>query len=44
MLNNIKRIDDTKILINMDDKLPDYMTWKNVIILITCIIKGDGKL
>ena len=26
MLNNIKRIDDTKILINMDDKLPDYMT------------------
>ena len=43
MLDNIKRIDDTKILINMDNELPDYMTLKNVVILITCIIKGDGK-
>ena len=29
-------------MIDTDDKLPDYVTLKNVVILITCI-KGDGK-
>ena len=35
--------DDTKILIDTDDKLADYNTFKNAVILITCIIKDDGK-
>ena len=33
-----KKYDDTKILIDTDDKLPD-ITLKNVAILVTCIKK-----
>ena len=36
----IVKFDDTKILIDSVDKLPDYITLKNVVI-ITCIIKDD---
>ena len=39
----IEKFDNTKILIGTDDKLPDDITLKNVAILITCVIKGDGK-
>ena len=39
----IVKCDDTKILNDIDDKLPDYNTLKYVVILITCIIKDDGK-
>ena len=39
----IIKFDDTKILIDTDDKLPGYITLENVVILITCIIKHDGK-
>ena len=43
MINkNNKLLDDTKILINRDDKLPDDITFKNVVILMTCVIK-DGN-
>ena len=28
---------------NIDEKLPDYIILKNVMILITCIIKVDAK-
>ena len=48
VLDNIKeamgivKLVDTNILFDMDDKLPDYITLKNVVILITCIIKDDG--
>ena len=38
----IKKFDNTKTLIGTDDKLPDDITLKNVI-LITCVIKGNGK-
>ena len=38
----IVKLDDTKILIHTDDKLPDYITLKNIVILITYIIKDDG--
>ena len=38
----IVKLVDTNILFDMDDKLPDYITLKNVVILITCIIKDDG--
>ena len=39
----IVKFDNTKILIDTDDKLQDYITLKNVVILITCIIKDDDK-
>ena len=39
----IEKFDNTKILINTDDKLPDDITFKNVAILITSVIKDDGK-
>ena len=39
----IEKIDDAEILIETDAKLPDNITLKNVVILISCIIKdGDS--
>ena len=38
-----KKFDDTKILIDTDDKLPDYITFKNVVILMTCVVKNDDN-
>ena len=38
-----KNLDDTKILIDMDDKLQDAITLKNPMILMTSVIKEDGK-
>ena len=49
MLDNIKetigivKFDNAKILIDTNDKLPDHVTLRNVVILMTCIIKNDGK-
>ena len=49
VLENIKetegtvKIDDTKILIDINDKLTDYIILKSVVILITCVIKDDAK-
>ena len=40
---NIIKFNDTKILIDTDDKLQGYIALKNVVILITCIIKDDDK-
>ena len=34
---------DSKIFIDTGDKFPDYITLKNVVILITFIIKDHGK-
>ena len=39
----IVKLDDTKIVIDTDDKLSNYITLKNVVILITCVIKDDAK-
>ena len=39
----IVKFNDTKILIDKDDKLPDYITSKNVVILIACVIRDDAK-
>ena len=39
----IVKFDDTKILIDSDEKLLNYVNLKNVVILITCIIKDDAK-
>ena len=40
----IERFDDTKIWIEIDDKLPGDVTLKNVVILITCVIKDEAKV
>ena len=38
------KFDNTKILIETNDKLPDDITLKNVLTLIACIINDDDKL
>ena len=49
VLNKIKKIidiekfDDTKILIDTHDKLSDDIIFKNVVTLITCIIKDSDQ-
>ena len=43
MVIYIKKYDDTNVLIETDDKLPDDITLKNVVILIKCAIKDGGK-
>ena len=37
----IIKFDDTKILIEKGDKLSDYISLKDVAILITCVIKNN---
>ena len=39
----IVKFDDANILIDADDKLPDYITLEKVVTLITCIIKDEAK-
>ena len=39
----IEKFDDTEILFNTNDKLSDDFTLKNIVILMTCIIKDYGK-
>ena len=39
----IRKFDGSKILIDMDNKLPDDITFKNVVMSIICVIKDDGK-
>ena len=49
VLNKIKKIiaidefDNTNIIIDTDDKLPKNIILKDVFILITCVLKSDGK-
>ena len=38
-----KKFDDTKILIETDDNFLDYIIMKNVVILITCVMKDLDK-
>ena len=38
-----EKFDYTKIFIATDDELPEDIALKNVLILMTCIIKDDGK-
>ena len=39
----IEQFDNTKILIDRVDKLPDGITLKKVEILMTCLVKDGGK-
>ena len=43
MMIDIKRFDDTKILIHIDDKVADKVTLKKFVISIACIIKDDDE-
>ena len=43
-INDIKEFDNTKILIEADDILPDDIIFKNAVVLMTFVIKDDGKL
>ena len=40
---DIEEFDKTKILIDTDDILPDNITFRNAVVLITSVIKDDGK-
>ena len=40
---DITKFSDPKILIEKDNKLPDDITIKNAVILITCVIKDNDK-
>ena len=42
-ITGIEEFDDTNILMDTDDKLPDEVTLKNVVILMICVIKDNGK-
>ena len=39
-----EKLDDTKFFIDTDDKLSDNVTLKNVVMLITCVIKNDDNI
>ena len=39
----IEKFDDTKILIDIDNKFPDDITLKNVVVLMTCVIKEGNR-
>ena len=39
----IGKFDNTEILIDINDKLPDDIALKNVVLLITYVIKDDGQ-
>ena len=39
----IAKFDDTKILIDVDDKFLDDITFKNVVIIMTCAINYGNK-
>ena len=34
----IEKFDNSKILIDTDDKLPDDITFKNVVMLMACVV------
>ena len=39
----IEKFDNTKIFIDADDKLSNDIIFKNIVILITCVITDDNK-
>ena len=43
MMVFIEKLDDTKILIDTDDRLSDEVSLKNVVISISCVIKDTDK-
>ena len=43
MMVFVEKLDDTKILIDTDDRLSDEVSLKNVVISISCVIKDTDK-
>ena len=39
----IEKFVDANILVDTNDKSPDDIAWENVLILIPCVTKDDGK-
>ena len=39
----IEKFDNTKIFIDADDKLSNDIIFKNIVMLITCVITDDNK-
>ena len=39
----IEKLEDTEILIDIDDEFPDDITLKNAVILMRCVIKNGDK-
>ena len=39
----IQKFDDTKIFSNSDDILLDYIILKTIMVLMTCVVKDNGK-
>ena len=39
----IEKIEDTQLLINTENKLPNETNFKKVVILLTCVIKDGSK-
>ena len=39
----VKKFHDYKILVGKDDKLPDVVIFKKIVILMTCVMKDKGK-
>ena len=39
-IKSIEKLDDTEILIDIDDTLGDEITLKNVVMIISCIMKN----
>ena len=42
-VKGIEDFDNSKILVDTHDKLPDHITLKNVVMLTTCAINDDGR-
>ena len=42
-MKGIEKFDNTKIFIDADDKLSNDIIFKNIVILITCVITDDNK-
>ena len=42
-IRGIGKFDDTKILTDANEKFPDDTTLKNIVVIITCVVKEDDK-
>ena len=44
IITGIAKFDNTTVLIDADDKLPNNITFENIVILTICVLKDDQKL
>lgn len=43
MITDIEKLDDTKIMVHINSKLADEIIFKNVMLLVSCVQKNNGK-